>query len=253
MGIKMRLLGLAGALSPLVCLVQITACTSDDSPEGTAGSAGMAAGTAGSAGTGNSTAGTGGSPGTAGSGSSGAGGSVPAGSACANPITIVSAKPDIANFDSWDGTTSLATWSFPFGGDKTSSVLAGTFGYGDRPTDKPEIFELSSEANSGMYAMRIADTDAARAAGANGLYGGGMGLWLSACLNASSFTGVTFWVRGDSPSPAATFSLGMGETLSSTPAMAGGPFGTCAGDSTTCKPPTFGFLVTNTQTQINAP
>jgi len=213
----------------------------------------MAAATAGSAGVGNSTAGTGGSTSIAGTSSGGSGGSVPIGSACANPIAISSTKPDIANFDGWDGATSLATWNFKLGGDSASGVLAGTFGYGDRSDGKPETFELSAGNDGSMYAMRIADTDPARTPGTSGLYGGGMGLWISSCLNAAAFTGISFWVRGSSPSPTATFTLGMGDTLSTTPTTAGGPFGTCPGDSVTCVSPTFAFPVTDTWTQIKAP
>ena len=253
MNIKLRFLGLATALSPLVWFIQTTACTGDDSASGGAGAAGTGAttGTTGGTGAAGTPAATGGtsSGGASGAGSTaaGAGGSAGAsatGSACANPVAIAATKPAWADFENYTGT-SLATWNFALGGDMTTGVLTGTFGYGDQPSGMPPTFEMSAGHDS-MYAMRIADPMAM-------VYGGGMGLWISACLNGSAFTGITFWVKGNSPSPTATFSLGMGDTLSSTPSKPGAPYGTCPGDSTTCVNPTFAFPVTADWVQIKAP
>lgn len=259
MDIKSKVLGLAGAASVLVWLVQFTACTSDNTSDGSAGTPGTGAGGsasgAGGSGTAGSTPGSGGSAaGTVGSGGASGGSAGTTGStvACANPTVIPMAKPSIADFEKYDGATDFQKWSFSFGGDAANGVLAGTFSYGDRTTGFPETSELSA-GHSSMYAMRIADTDAARAAGASGLYGGGVGLWLSTCVSATAFTGISFWVRGNSPSPTATFTMSMKETLSSTPAKAGDNVGTCTGTSTTCIHPTYAFAVTDAWTQIQAP
>jgi hypothetical protein len=80
-----------------------------------------------------------------------------------------------------------------------------------------------------------------------------MGLWISACLDATAFTGLSFWVRGSSPSPSATLTVSMGDTLSVTPSKPGGPYGTCSGTSATCINPTFAFAVSDLWTQVQAP
>jgi hypothetical protein len=86
------------------------------------------------------------------------------------------------------------------------------------------------------YALSIADTLAEE-------YGGGMGLWISACLNASAFSGISFWARGDAPTGKAKISLMMEETTSATPATADGNVGTCPGTDETCIHPSFEFDV----------
>ncbi len=184
-----------------------------------------------------------GSPtGTAGAG--GAGGMAPAGTACASPITVAAATPGIADFDTYAGQD-LSSWSFPLGGDSASGVLAGTFRYGDRADGLPETFEMTA-GQSSMYGMRVADTLAQD-------YGGGMGTWLSACLNATSFTGVSFWVKGNAPK--ASLKMLMQETLPSTRANPSDKIGTCAGTiaDKSCVHPIFTFPVTNTWTKIEAP
>jgi hypothetical protein len=272
MRINSKLLGLSVAVSALVWLVQITACTGgDDSASGGAGGTGtvasagtgtMGAGTTGSgtAGAGTAGAGTTGSAGASASSAGSSGSSAGAGSGttatvCANPTVIPSTKPGIADFEGYDGATSFATWSFSLGGDSSLGVLAGTFSYGDRTTGFPETSELSA-GHASMYAMRIADTDASRTPGTTGLYGGGMGLWQSACINATAFTGISFWARGSSPSPTVTLTISMQETTTATPAKSTDKPGTCSGTATACVHPTFAFPLAadaTTWTQIKAP
>ena len=154
MRIDFRFLGLAGAVSALVGLGQIAACTSDSNPGGAGGSAGGSSGLPGA------TGGTTGTPG-------GTGGTTTAvGTVCAKPILL--AKPGIADFDNYPAGAALSTWSFSLGGDATSGIYAGTFGYGDRPNGLPETFAMV-DGNSSKYALEIADT-------ASAVYGGGMGL-----------------------------------------------------------------------------
>lgn len=230
--VTLRFLGAAGLAAALAALGSVTACTTDD------GDPGAATGGSGSGGSGGGSH-TGGSP----AGGAGTGGSA-TGTVCASSVLLDAAKSGVADFDAYDGKA-LATWTFPLGGDSSVGVLGGPFGYGDRPDGFPETFEMGTGHDS-MYALRIADTLASG-------YGGGMGTWLSGCINASKFSGVSFWVRGNAPEGKAKFTASMQETLPITPAMAGGAVGTCAGDAKTCIHPTFVFPVTDEWTEIKAP
>jgi hypothetical protein len=230
----------------LLLLGSLSACISDDGDQsdedetgGSSASGGTGGSSAGSGGTGGSSAGTGGS-------SAGTGGGGPAGTACETPIVLDGSVASIATFDDYDGATGLDTWSFPFGGDAATGVFLGTFGYGDDEGGLPETFEMA-DGNDSTYALRIADTLAEE-------YGGGLGLWISGCLDATTFEGVSFWVRGNSPSGDAKFSLLMNETTADTEEMPGEKIGTCPGTDTgdlpTCVHPSYLFPVTDTWTQI---
>jgi hypothetical protein len=201
----------------LLGLGSVTACLSDKGEEAETGGAGS---------------GTGGSTGGAGTG----GGAGAGGKAC---IKISASKPAIADFDGYDGSADIATWSFPLGGDSTSGVVGGGFGYGDRASGTPETFAMV-EGHASTYALGIADTNAIE-------YGGGMGLWLSDCLDASAFNGVSFWVKGDAPTGSAKLSLLTPETTS-VEIMNGK--GTCAGSQMECLPPNSMFPVTDAWTEI---
>jgi hypothetical protein len=186
------------------------------------------------------TGGTGGS-GTGGtSGTSGTGGG-PSGTVCAAPLMVDAATPAIANFDDYDGMADLTLWSFPLGADPASGIFAGTFGYGDETDGFPEVFEMA-EGRDSTYALSISDTLA-------DAYGGGMGLWISECLDATAFSGLSFWVRGTSPTGTAKLTLLMQETTSSMPAT-GTSIGTCTGTDTTCVHPIYNFPVTDTWTEV---
>lgn len=224
----------------------VAGCISDDSDpdEGdddatTGGSSGSGGG-----GTGGST---GGSSGTTG-GSSGTGGGA-VGTACEAPITLASSTPGIADFDDYSGNADLTMWSFPLGGETSTGVLAGTFVYGDETDGYPETFEMV-DGDDSTYALSISDTLAEE-------YGGGLGLWMSACLNATAFSGISFWVRGNAPEGKAKMSILMQETTPSVPAKTGDKIGTCAGigtgDAPTCVHPNFSFPVTDTWTEIQVP
>jgi hypothetical protein len=214
-------------------LGSVVACVGDDgAPAATGGTGG---GLGGSSATGGSAAGSGGRSGGAG----------PAGSHCASPIALPSAKAGIANFDEYDGSADLHKWSFALGSDPATGVFSGTFVYGDEPNGYPETFEMAAGKDS-KYAFSIADTLAEE-------YGGGMGLWLSTCLDTSGFSGISFWARGDSPSQNAKFTILMQETTSATPKMAGDKFGTCMGTDTTCIHPSYTFPVTDTWTEVKVP
>jgi hypothetical protein len=225
------------ALTALGALACASGCTSDDGDADSDADAGSASGGKGTAGAGGATPG-------GNSGSGGAGAS-PSGTACAKPIVIPAATPGIADFDEYDGASDLAKWSFPLGGDTKTGVYAGPFGYGDRENGAPETFEMT-EGDGSAYALRIADSMAME-------YGGGQGLWLSACIDATAFTGISFWARGEAPTGTIIMQLAMQESTPSTPAKADDKIGTCKGDAMTCVHPTFTFELTDTWTEIKAP
>lgn len=243
MAISFRFLGFAVAGTALGAVASLAGCTTDDGDAD--GSAGTAANTGGaSSGAGTTAAGTtsGSPPGagssTGGSASSGAG-------VCAAATVIKADAPGIADFDNYDGVTDLAKWSFPLGGESASGVYAGPFGYGDREGNTPETFEMA-DGDDSTYALRIADTLAQK-------FGGGAGIWLSACLDASKLSGISFWVRGDAPKGEAKLTLSMGETTPAIPAKADDKPGTCMGDAVTCVHPSFSFPVTDAWTEVKVP
>jgi hypothetical protein len=224
-----RALGLAAAVAALVGLGQIAACTTDEGDPGEDGSGGSSASTGGTGAAGTpSTSGDAGSTGTGGSSS-------PSGTVCSSPIVLESATPGIADFEDYDGGADLSTWSFALGGDSSIGLYAGPFGYGDEPDGFPETFEMATGHDS-TYALSISDTLADE-------YGGGMGLWISDCLDATAFSGISFWVRGNAPTGTAKLSLCMEETTSSTPETADSQIGTCPGTTEECVHPSIEFEV----------
>lgn len=238
MGITMTRMGSAALLGfTLLGLGSMAACLSDDgaTEEETGGTGGSDEGTGGAAGGAGPSSG-----GDAGSSASGGTGNAPPGNtACAAPIVISSATPGIADFEDYDGGADLGTWSFALGGDSSTGVFAGTFIYGDEATGFPETYSMV-EGNDSTYAFSISDTLAEE-------YGGGMGLWLSDCVDLTAFSGISFWVRGNAPTGQAKLSLLMEET---TPAADGETVGTCDGTIETCLHPSYMFDVSDTWTQV---
>jgi len=209
-----RALGLAVAAAALVGFGQMTACTTDEDDPGP--------------GTGGRSASYGGAAGAAGE---------EGGTVCANPTVLTSESPGIADFEAYDGSD-ISTWFFALGGDSSTDVVAGPFVYGDEPDGNPETSEMSHDGHDSDFALRIADTLAEE-------YGGGMGLWISSCLDASAFTGISFWVRGNAPTGTAVITLLMEESTSSTPETADSQIGTCPGTDAeeNCIHPSFTFDV----------
>jgi hypothetical protein len=159
---------------------------------------------------------------------------------------IPASAPGIADFEGYDGAADLSEWSFALGGDSSTGVYAGPFGYGDYAADNdtlPETFDAVDGNDGSAYALRIADTDSDR-------FGGGMGLWLSDCVDASAFSGISFWVRGSAPTGQAKLSLLMEETTwAESDAV-----GTCeAATEEVCVQPTYEFDVSDTWTEVRIP
>ena len=233
MRIDFRFLRWVGSVAVLVGLGQAAGCTTEDND---------APGTGGSGGTGTTPATNGGAAGgTTGTVTSAASGG---GLACAKQTVLT--KPGIADFDSYDGAADLTSWSFALGGDSSSGIFAGAFGYGDRAGNVAETFDMST-GHTPPYAMRIADSMALE-------WGGGMGVWISGCLDATAFSGISFWVRGIAPTATAKISLFMKQTTSSVPAQSTSKTGTCPGvTDTTCIHPKYEFEVTDTWTEVKVP
>lgn len=244
---QLKFLGLTGAFCAFVGLSQMAACTTDDkdSNGGAGGASGGSTSTDGGATDG------GASPSTVakgGSTSTGTTTKATGSGVCASTVAIPTTKPGIADFDAYDGVAVINKWSFALGGDSGTGVFAGPFGYGDRTegtkTDAIETFDMT-EGHESTYALRIKDSMAQK-------YGGGLGLWIDKCLDASKFAGIQFWVRGNSPTGKGTLTVSMGDTMSNVP-NADGIAGTCDGAQALCKHPTFSFDITDTWTLVQAP
>jgi hypothetical protein len=75
------------------------------------------------------------------------------------------------------------------------------------------------------------------------VYGAGLGLWMS-CLNASSYKGISFWARGQTPIGTCSADAGGGScfnvvlSTASTTLSTDGGAARCMGTSTTCVEPT---------------
>jgi hypothetical protein len=257
MDITMRRICTVGTLGIACMALGPMACLSDDGDPGLGASGGSSGGSGGTAGTGPVSGGTGGSAVSSGGSavsSGGSGGSSTGATKCATSSVIAASATGIADFEDYTTGAELATWNFPLGGDSSSGILAGTFVYGDEHGAReglPEVAGMVEGNNGSMYALSISDTMAEE-------YGGGMGLWLSTCLDLRAFTGISFWVRGNAPATTATLTLLMEETTSSTPSTDTDAIGTCMGtddqgDMSTCKPPKATFTVTDTWTQVQVP
>ncbi len=241
-------------VSAVIGLGSLVGCISDDSDPAEDDDGGTGGTTGGSGGSSSGTSGTGGTSGTSSTGGSGGGSTT----VCAAPITVPAASPGIADFE-YDGPAladdALGMWSFALGGDTSTGVFAGPFGYGDdgvnamtgQPT--PETFALV-DGNDSVYGLSISDTMADE-------YGGGMGLWISECLDATGFSGISFWVRGNAPTGMAKLTLLMRETTAEVGSSSTDKIGTCPGtddqaEMSTCTHPTFTFPVTDTWTEVRA-
>jgi len=247
MNIASNLMGRILTLSVVLAgLGALAACTTDDNDPGadaddtSSGNTGSGGSTDGSSTTDATSANNDSSTGDS-TGTTGGGGNTGTGTGvCASPIVLSTSSAGIAAFDDYDGTA-LSEWSFPLGGDPALNVYSGPFGYGDDHMEggnpAPEAFEVV-DGNDSTYALSISDSESTE-------YGGGMGLWISQCLDASAFSGISLWVRGNAPTGTAKLSILMGET---TPVDDGD--GVCEGTTDTCLHPNFTFPVTDEWTEI---
>jgi hypothetical protein len=158
---------------------------------------------------------------------------------CASKSTVANAV--FVDFESYDGKTEAEKWAF----SPSTGAFAGFFGIPDGSVT-PVLSMLAG--HTGSYGLNVAATQATA-------WGAALGTWMStpSCLNASSFAGITFWVRGATPTGTFSFGLSLEETtLPDSVDPAGG--GTCAGSKDTCKDPSANDLpLTADWTQVTLP
>lgn len=117
---------------------------------------------------------------------------------CSAAPTI--STPLITDFETYDGDTDAAAWEFNFNGDEEGmgAVYAGPFELKDSTGDYSLTFVDGADGSS--WALSAQNSMAAD-------WGGGIGLWMG-CLDASSYTGVQFMVKGSTPAGSGEVSLG---------------------------------------------
>jgi hypothetical protein len=147
----------------------------------------------------------------------------------------------LVNFDTYDGTNPVTNWVFAFNAPAgaTNTVYAGFYEYDDG-TGTPLLSMPASGANASKYAISISNTQSSS-------WGGALGMWMG-CIDASAYQGISFWVKGTTPTGKASFSFSNPETT--VPDTTGYGGGTCSG---TCKSPYIDFPVTTTWTQVLVP
>jgi len=161
---------------------------------------------------------------------------------CAVKTPVVSTP--IIDFEDYDGATQADAYSTAFNAaaGEPGAVYVGPYFYDDE-TGTP-FFGIVA-GNGSNYAMSISNPAATE-------WGGGMGLWLG-CVDATTYQGITFWVRGSTPLGNGNITLAMEDT--SPPAEedpAGG--GTCiASADGDCEGPYAEFTVTDAWTQVQLP
>lgn len=152
-------------------------------------------------------------------------------------------SPLITDFETYDGTVEAAAYTFYFGAAPNAGVLAGVFAFDDM-TSMTRRFGILAGRNGGWGASQQLLQATA--------WGGGMGLWFD-CVDASAFSGISFWVRG-ATSPG-TFSLTASflRTSAANAADARGG-GTCTGGAELCANPTLdGIPLTLDWTLVEIP
>jgi hypothetical protein len=211
------------------------ACTTDDAgDEGTGGTSGGGAGPTG----GTLAGGAAGDTSTGGSGPGTGGNTSTAASRC--EISSVPPGPVLVDFEACTvgATGEDAVCAFPVGGSGTN--YAGPFAYSDSTTFVKEVVA----GDGSLAAYGISDTLSS--------FSAGVGVWMG-CVDASSYDGIQFRIRGTTPMGTAHFSIMMNETSlpnATTPADGG----TCTGTATTCVAPTYVVAsVTDAWTLVQVP
>jgi hypothetical protein len=152
----------------------------------------------------------------------------PAGKDCA--LTTSVTAPTLADFETYVSGTSADTFSFSFNGPPGSplSVSSGSYQYSDG-TGAQSLAMVPGDGSG--YAASISNELASA-------WGGALGLWMG-CIDASSFDGLAFSVRGQVPGGTATVTtLTEGTSAPSATDPAAG--GTCLDG---CAPATASFPV----------
>jgi hypothetical protein len=170
---------------------------------------------------------------------------------CTSKTTIASSQ--IANFENYDGSAAITSYSFAFGGatNGTAGIIAGPTVLGDGSAT-PVLAILAG--HTGNYGLSESVTNAS-------VWGEGFSFFpLDAsngpgCLNASAYKGISLWVRGLVPSGVFAITLSMAQSTepdtTTTPTSGGSCTGTVA--KQTCQAPIkSGIPITTDWTQVTA-
>ena len=161
---------------------------------------------------------------------------------CFAKTTVTS--PLIADFEGYDGTTAPDTWGWAFNGaaGSATAVYAGLYNSNDK-TGSPQMTIAGPGYSSSKYAATISNTAATQ-------WGGQLGMWMG-CIDASAYSGISFWVQGTVPDDKGT--LVVATEMTSAPDSTGEGGGTCTSTGDTCKPAQMDFPVTSTWSQVLVP
>ena len=156
--------------------------------------------------------------------------------------TIIT-NPLLADFETYDGTASAATWGWAFNAPAgtAGTVYAGFYNSNDG-TGTPVLGLVNPGYGSSKYAASISNVQASG-------WGGLLGIWMG-CIDASAYQGIAFWVQGTAPTGGANFTLAT-ETTSAPDSTDSHGGGTCT--TTPCAGPTIQFPVTSSWTQVLVP
>ena len=146
---------------------------------------------------------------------------------CATKTTL--GNPVLLNFENYDGTVTADRYGTAFGGATpgTGTAYTGPYSFGDGSVT-PVLALLAGHPPS-QWAVSETATRATA-------WGMGGGFWMS-CANASAFKGISFWVRGSSPTGVFSFNVNTESTIMPDATNAAGG-GTCPGTTATCIPAT---------------
>jgi len=161
---------------------------------------------------------------------------------CANMKALTA--PLLTDFESYDGTTEAGKWVFPFNGVYPAALYGGPYANGDG--SGAYALGFVGGAQSSNWAIHAANTTQAS------VWGGGVGFWLG-CFDASTYSGLSFYARGTTPTSKINVSLSMEDTSPpSTTNPAGG--GTCTmTPSSGCKTPTVDVALPTDWTLVKIP
>jgi hypothetical protein len=163
--------------------------------------------------------------------------------ACFKKTTIVDST--LADFETYDGTTDPFKWGWAFNAPsgKDNAVYAGLYKLDDG-TGSPKMTIAGPGYDSSKYAATSSNESMKG-------WGGGIGMWM-ACIDASAYKGISFWVKGTTPKGTGTLTLAMEATSPPDEKDAAGG-GTCTlAKKDDCKGPSVDFDVTSSWTRVIA-
>lgn len=165
---------------------------------------------------------------------------------CAVKTTMLT--PLIVDFEAYNGMTTADMFAFYFGGAMpgafgTDAALGGFYAFAGLETAATMSIGAGHAGNYGLIFNVVQEN----------VWGGGLGMWLQpSCVNATAFSGVSFWIRGLTPTNLFSVSLDMESTTLPAADPAGG--GTCPGTTDTCKSPVKADIpLTMDWTQVSIP